>query len=362
MTSAPENPWAPNLIAGAAHLRRMLLGRLVSSALGVAARLRLADLLADGPRTVDDLACLVGAAPGPLRQLVRALVAFGVFTEQSSGEARPSVFALTPLGQALRSDSPGTAWPSALLASGEIGQAWDALLETVRTGKPAFDWVFGVDFFTYLENQPELHRTFYASQASDLENTLAGFEELEFAAYRRIVDVGGGDGALLAHLLTASPNSHGVLLDHAGVVPAAAARMAEAGLSQRCEIVVGDFFSEVPAGGDLYLLRDVLHDWPDDRCVDLLRVCRAAMPDTAVLMVIERVSGDGPSASSDGQLMALMDLYMLAVLGGRERTYNEYRNLLRRGGFVPRSVHHLPMGATLIEGVVNSQHTWEIPA
>lgn len=352
MTPAPENPWAPNLVAGAAQLRRMLLGRLLSSALGVAARLRLPDLLADGPRTVDDLAGIAGAAPGPLGQLMRALVAFGVFTEHSSGGARPNVFALTPLGQALRSDSPGTAWPSALLASGEIGQAWDALLEAVRTGKPAFNRVFGVDFFTYLENQPELRRTFYASQESDLENTLAGLEELEFAAYRRIVDVGGGDGALLAHLLTTFPNSHGVLLDQAGVVPAAAERMAEAGLSQRCEIVSGNFFSEVPAGGDLYLLRDVLHDWPDDRCVELLRVCRRAMPDTAVLMVIERVSGDGPLASSDGQLMALMDLYMLAVLGGRERTYDEYRNLLRQGGFVPRSLRCLPTGAALIEGVV----------
>lgn len=352
MTPVPENPWAPNLVAGAVQLRRMLLGRLVSSALGVAARLRLPDLLADGPRTVDDLACIAGAAPGPLRQLMRALVAFGVFTEHSSGGATPSVFALTPLGQALRTDLPGTAWPSALLASGEIGQAWDALLEVVLTGKPAFDRVFGVDFFTYLENRPELRRVFYASQASDLENTLAGLEELEFAGYRRIVDVGGGDGALLAHLLTTSPNSHGVLLDHAGIVPAAAERMAEAGLSQRCEIVAGDFFSEVPPDGDLYLLRDVLHDWPDDRCVDLLRVCRRAMPDTAVLMVIERASGDGPSAGMDGQLMALMDLYMLAVLGGRERTCEEYRNLLRQGGFVPRSVHCLPTGTTLIEGTV----------
>ncbi|MBV9161929.1 MAG: methyltransferase [Pseudonocardiales bacterium] len=352
MIPAPENPWAPNLVAGAVQLRRMLLGRLASSALGVAARLRLPDLLADGPRTVDDLAGIAGAAPGPLYQLMRALVAFGVFTEHASGGATLSMFALTPLGQELRSDSPGTAWPSALLASGEIGQAWDALLEAVRTGQPAFDRVFGVDFFTYLESRPELRRTFYASQASDLENTLAGLEELDFAAYRRIVDVGGGDGALLAHVLTTCPNSHGVLLDQAGVAAAAAKRMADAGLSQRCEIVSGNFFSEVPAGGDLYLLRDVLHDWPDDRCVDLLRVCRRAMPDTAVLMVIERISGDGPSASSDGQLIALMDLYMLAVLGGRERTHDEYRNLLRQGGFVPRSVHCLPTGVTLIEGVV----------
>jgi hypothetical protein len=352
MTPASEDQGSPELVAGAAQLRRMLLGRLVSSALGVAARLRLPDLLADGPRTVDDLAGLVGTAPGALGQLMRALVALGVFTEHSSGGARPSVFALTPLGQALRSDCPGTAWPSALLASGEIGQAWDALLEAVRTGKPAFDRVFGVGFFTYLENRPELRRVFYASQAADLENTLAGLDELGFTGYRRIVDVGGGDGALLAHLLVTSPHSHGVLLDHAAVVPAAEERMAQAGLSQRCEIVAGDFFSEVPAGGDLYLLRDVLHDWPDDRCVELLQVCRAAMPDTAVLMVIERVSGAGPSASSDGQLMAMMDLYMLAVLGGRERTYDEYRNLLRQGGFVPRSMHCLPMGATLIEGVV----------
>nr|AHE14550.1 putative O-methyltransferase [uncultured bacterium] len=325
-------------------MRRLLLGRLVSSALSVAAQLRVADLLADGPRTAEELAVTTGTQAPALCRVLRTLAAFDVLAEDPDGR-----FALTPLGETLRSDVPGTAWPTALLAAGEIGQAWDGLLDTVRTGKPAFDRMFGTDVFTYFGAQPELRATFYASQAADLEVTLTELDAIDVTAHRTVVDVGGGDGALLAHLLAAAPQARGVLLDSPAVVAEAQARMAAAGLSDRCEVVAGDFFTAIPGDGDLYLMRDVLHDWPDERCVQLLRTCHRAMPDTATLAVIERVADPDLSAGADAQLTALMDLYMLAVLDGRERSREELERLLTGAGFAVGSWHRLSRGTALVE-------------
>lgn len=321
--------------SNAVTMRRLLYGRIVSAALCTAAELRLPDLLHEGPKTADELAARTDAHPGALRRLMRALVAFDVVAERADG-----AYELTALGGTLRSDVPGTALPTALLA-GELGRAWDALGVTVRSGGPAFDATFGTDFFTYLGTKPDLRETFYASQAADLDLTLEELAAVGFASYGTIVDVGGGDGALLAQVLAACPGSRGVLVDLPAVVPEARERMAAAGLADRCEVVAGDFFASVPSGGDLYVLRDVLHDWPDERCVELLAACRRSMPATAGLLIIERVVDEDATA----WLGRVMDLYMLCVLDGRERTLAEFQRLLGAAGFTSGTCHRLSAGA-----------------
>ncbi|MGH3787669.1 MAG: methyltransferase [Pseudonocardiaceae bacterium] len=337
---------SPEHFSNAIAMRRMLYGRLLSSALYAAALLRLPDLLHKRQQTAKELAIQVQADAATLDQLLRALAAFNVVAEYSNGK-----FVLTALGHTLRSDVPATARPTALLVGGAIGQAWDGLIDAVSTGKSSFVGTFGMDFFTYLETQPELQSTFYDSQAADLEIVLEELRVVDFASYRKIVDVGGGDGALLAHVLTACPQLRGVLMDTAPVVPKARKHMVAMGLAERCDVLVGNFFEAVPTGGDLYLMRDVLHDWPDEHCAKLLAVCRRAMSQTAKLLIVERVSAREAIADQEAQLTRLMDLYMLSVLGGHERTIEQLERLLTSAGFTQRACHRLSGGAAAIESV-----------
>ncbi|APU15401.1 MULTISPECIES: methyltransferase [Actinoalloteichus] len=330
-------------LASAAEMRAMIFGRLLSAALCTAAALRLPDLLHEGPQTAEQLARRCGALPGPLARLLRVLANFDTVTVGADG-----AFALTSLGETLRSDVPGSAWPTAMLAA-EFGPGWDRLLDTVRTGTPSFERVHGVDVFGLLAGDPELSSLFYASQAADLDLTLDRLSRVDFTRFPTIVDVGGGDGALLRRVLTDHPAGRGVLLDLPGAAAQARERLAAAGLGDRCAVSAGDFFTAVPAGGDLYLLRDILHDWPDARCLELLTVCRRAMAPTATLMIIERVSDPVLSSDPAARLTGLMDLYMLSVLDGRERTLEEFAVLLTSAGFVPSPAVRLTGGAAVIE-------------
>jgi hypothetical protein len=328
----------------AVEMRRLILGRLASSAVSVAADLRIPDLLSSRPHTAEELAARTDTQPLPLRRLLHALVTFGVLREEQDG-----AFALTPFGETLRSDVPGSAWASAMLAGGEIGQSWDQLLATLRTGKPAFDQSFGMDFFTYLADRPQLRQVFYASQGADIEVTLDQLDVLGFDRYSSIVDIGGGDGALLAHALTKAPSAQGVLFDAPAVVTNAKQRMTAAGLAGRCEIVAGDFFKAVPHNGDLYLMRDILHDWTDDLCLDILATCRQAMPAHATLAIIERATDSQAPTGPHAEMLSLMDLYMMSVLNGQERTLGEFTTLLTKAGFEVRTCHRLSNGTAVIE-------------
>jgi hypothetical protein len=329
----------------AGEMRRLLYGHLLSRALYALAALGIPDLLAAGPRTAADLARAADARPAELSRLLRALARFGVLDEVPGGG-----FRLTALGATLRADTPGSALPTALLVGREVGQAWDDLLTTVRTGQPAFPAVHGLDFFDYLERHPPVRDVFDRSQAADLAievDSILGV--VDFGGFRTIVDVGGGDGALLERVLTAWPHLRGVLMDLPPVIAAARRRFAAAdGVGDRCTFQAGDMFVTVPAGGDCYLMRQILHDWDAERCVRVLRNCRAAMPGTGRLLIVERVADEAPGTDPVGQLTALMDLYMLAVLGGRERTADEFRQLLHDGGFRLETVHRLAGGVTVL--------------
>ena len=254
-------------------LFRMITGYYVSRAIHVVAKLGIADLLADGARGHDDLAKATGTHAPSLNRVLRLLASAGVFTEEEDGS-----FALTPIGACLRSGVPGSMRAAALLFGGITQQAWGDLLYSVETGEPAFRRVFGMDPFDYMAEHPDEAANFDAAMADFTKHiAIAVAAAYDFSPFRRIVDVGGGNGALLAGILKANPTLTGVLFDLPEVADRATAPMRELGLADRCEIVGGDFFKAVPAGGDAYLLKHVIHDWNDDRATAILRNCRRAM-------------------------------------------------------------------------------------
>ena len=239
----------------------MVTGYYVSRAIYVVARLGIADHLSEGPRRVDDLAEATGTHAPSLKRVLRLLASVGVFTEEAD-----SRFALTPIGGCLRAGVPGSMRAAALLFGGVTQQAWGDLQHSVETGEPAFRRVFGMDPFDYMAQHPDEAANFDAAMADFTKHiATAVVAAYDFSPFRRIVDVGGGNGALLAGILKANASLAGVLFDLPQVADRAIAPMRELGLADRCEIVGGDFFKAVPAGGDAYLLKHVIHDWDDDR-------------------------------------------------------------------------------------------------
>jgi hypothetical protein len=308
-------------------LRRMVLGYRVSRAIHVAAVLGIADLLADGPWGVDDLAAETGTHGPSLYRLLRLLASEGIFTEVA-----PRRFGLTPLAELLRADVPGSQHALAVWdGTACVWDAWGNVLHALRTGQSAFEHTFGQPHFAYLAEHPDKAAAFDAYMVEQTSRaSRAILDAYDFSGLSTIVDVGGGRGALLAAILSAYPAANGILFDQPAVVAEASALLAQAGVADRCQVVGGDFFVAVPDGGDVYLLRLVLHDWDDERCVAILRTCRRAMAPEARLLVVEPLlpPGDEPSYGK------YQDIQMLVMLpGGRERTEDEHRALLDAAGF-----------------------------
>jgi hypothetical protein len=323
------------------ELARRTLGRMIggfhtTALLYTAARLGLADRLRDGPKNSEELASLVGAHGPTLRRLMRALVEIGVLWEAEEGR-----FGLTPLGALLQEDTPGSLRSVAIIYGDTFGQAWGSLLHSVRTGQTAFEHVFGAPFFDYFAQHPAESEAFNQTMAS-LSATIAAdvVARYDFSGMRKVVDVGGGHGALVAAILKANPQTTGILFDLPAVLAGARDRVAAEGLSERCELVGGDFFEAVPRGGDAYLLKWILHDWDDERALRILRNCRQAMTAPARLLVLEVVLPDRSPASPAG---AVNDINMLVLTGGRERTESEYRAMFAAAGF--QLVRLFPTGA-----------------
>jgi len=312
-----------------ATLRRMINGLYLTQAIHVAAELAIADALASGPRAADDIAGDVGAHPESLYRLMRALASVGVLHEDESRR-----FSLTPIGACLRSDAKPSllAWAK-LFGRGEYWNAWGALLHSVRTGDNAFRAVHGMDAWEHRKSHAETASAFNRAMS---DNTRWAAEAIasvyDFRRFKRIVDVGGGHGTLLACVLAGHASGRGVLFDLPEVVAGARAQLANtsfANIAHRCDILAGSFFDSVPDGGDAYSLKTVLHDWEDAEAHAILCSCRRAMRQDAVLLIIERLLA-GPNEGAEGKLS---DLNMLVVPGGRERTEEQYSTLLRDTGF-----------------------------
>ncbi|MFE3785756.1 methyltransferase, partial [Amycolatopsis sp. NPDC059090] len=271
--------------AAMAGIMNVALGHMASQALYVAARMKLADRLADGPAETGQLASECAADPALLGRLLRALAAAEVLEQRG-----PELFALAPMGHALRDGVPNSARNFVLTyLSPPVWNAWADLETTVRTGETAFDRVHGMGAFDYCAAHPDVAAVFHRAMAEDaaqVAEVLA--EEFDFSAFGTVADIGGGNGTLLAAVLAATPDLRGILFDTELGVAAAPDVLAGAGVSDRCETVAGDFFAGVPRA-DAHLLKSVVHDWDDDAAVRLLSTCRRSLPDTGRVLLVERV-------------------------------------------------------------------------
>lgn len=310
----------------------------------VAASLNLADRLAGGARTADELAPEVNAHPGALYRLLRALTALGVFTETPDGK-----FGLDAVGELLRSDVPGSMRNVALLYGDDwLWQAYGKMLGSVRTGEPAFPAVHGQAFYEFLDQHPAAESTFQAAmEAFSNSEATAILGSYGFDDVKSLIDVGGGRGALLARVLQAHRRLRGVAFDMPAEERECIRAFETAGLIDRAAFVGGDFFRDVPSGHDLYLLKSVLHNWDDAAAIRILGVCRKAIPPAGRLLIIERVISDSAQSAE----AKLFDINMLVTVGGRERTGQEYRTLLAQANFTVVRVLPTDSPLTIIEAV-----------
>jgi len=290
----------------------------------VAAKLGVADALRDGPKSCDEIAIATGAPPRSLARLLRALCSLGVL-----GASGQDSFVLRPLGRPLQAHRPGSL-RAMVLTLGEIHyQAWGALAESIKTAAPAFPHIFGTPLFDHLDQHRDAGATFHEAM-TDLAALISEAILLayDFGRIDLLVDVGGGYGQFLSDILTVYPKMRGILVDTPAVIRAAHTWLEGHHTRSRCTLVPGNLLQFLPRGGNLYLLSGVIHDWDDDEAVTILKECRRAMAPNGKVLVVENVL----STVDVGAFGALLDLNMLVMTGGRERTENEFRQLFDAAG------------------------------
>ena len=316
-------------VAPSQAMLQLISGFGLAHALHTAAELGLADLMHAGPLTSDELAARTGTHARSLRRVIRALAGAGVVVEE---EGR---FALTALGATLRSDVPGSLRAWARVALGEESRlAWSDLMHTLRTGETAFDHRFGCDVWEYRSRNPETARIFdHAMAGTQAVYNTAIIASYPFGRHRTLADIGGGDASFMIALLQAQTELNAVVFDLPHVVEHARRRIEASGLEKRCRVVAGDAFEAVPQGADAYVLSRVIHDWADERAIEILGACRKAIPDTGTLLLIERILPARMATGSAAKALAVTDLHMMVMNGGGERTQAAYEALLDRSGF-----------------------------
>ena len=312
------------------QLNRMLQAAALSRALCTVAELGVADHIAEGaPQPAAALAAATGTHERSLYRVLRFLASQGVFKEATAGH-----FDHTPLSRLLRSDAEGSFRAAARLFH-RFFPGWDGLDHAVRTGEPGFNKVFGQPVFDYVMAHPDAGPILDAGMTSiHGYETAAMLDAYDFSGVRVLADIGGGNGSLLAAVLQRYPQMKGILFDLGHVVGRAAESLTKAGLTNRCEVIEGNFFDTVPAGADAYLMRHIIHDWTDEQSLQILGHCRTAMPRDGRLLLVECVVPltNAPSPAKD------FDMTMMTFPGGMERTEAEFKELLARGGFTLTSV------------------------
>lgn len=322
----------------------MMSGLWVSRAIYIAAKIGLADELKESPKTAAELAERTNTHAPSLYRVMRALAGVGVLVEDE--EKR---FRLTPLGATLRSDAPVSL---RALAASELGgvhyPSWGALLHTVQTGEAAFNHVFGTNCWDYLSKHPEDAKIFNQSMTELTRMAEAAIlEAYDFSSAGKIVDVGGGHGGLLASILKRNPNLTGIIYDAPHVAEGAQKRMENEGLSARCEVKGGDFFQSVPAGGDTYIMKHIIHDWADKEAIAILQQIRKEIGEGGKLILIEQVVPEG----NEPHLSKLSDLIMMIMVGGRERNEEEFSALFEASGFKLTRIIPTESPVSLIEAL-----------
>lgn len=330
--------------AAAAAMLPMIWGMHISRAVYVAAELRIADLLADGPVSSTELAGATRTHEPSLYRVLRLLAALGVLDT-----VEPRSFGLTALGDRLRSDAPACvrSWAIFLEALGGV-RPFEHILHTVRTGEPGFNTALGMKVFDFLAQNPQNAATFDAAMS---ERTTAFAPSVadtcDFSHARTVVDVGGGTGTLLVEILRRHPHLHGILFETPAVAARADAVLDAIDLADRCQVLAGDFFENLPDGADYYVLANVLHDWDDTQAGQILRNCRLAMARSGRVLIVERLIPDTPG---DAVPTLLSDINMLVITGGQERTNAEYGDLLAAAGLTIGKVHLATFPYGVIEG------------
>jgi orsellinic acid C2-O-methyltransferase len=330
----------PDLIA-------LINGGAMAKAICVAAELKVADHLAERPKRPDELAQAIGSHAPSLRRLLRALVSLDLCHERDDG-----AFELSAMGALLRSDAQHSMHSWVLWYGTYSGPVWDNLRYSVNSGESARKALTGSDDFAHLDRDKGAAAVFNRAMA-EMTNLMASdvLRAYDFTTAQRIVDVGGGHGALLAAVLQANPAAQGALFDQAHAIAGAKGLLTDAGVVDRCELVTGDFFEAVPPGAAAYLLKAVLHDWDDAKSTVILRNCRRAIAPNGRLLIIERVLPSRFEACPRHHAIARADLTMLVALGGRERTEAEFADLLGSSGFKLASVTPTGLEYSLLEGV-----------
>lgn len=336
MTSDKKTTATPGVVEAA--LRGYRLTQLVH----VAAKLGIADVVASSPSSAAEIAERVGANPDAIRRLMRTLFDSGLFARNEQGE-----YVLTPESEKLRSGTESSIRPAAIM-HGEPWwwDAWGGLFDCVRTGRTAFDIVHGMSLFDYLSTKEEASDLFNQSMRIMTEHRAAAITTAyDLGKAKVLADIGGGHGSFLHAAMERFSALKTVLFDNPKVVEGARQRLSSFEQAGRCQIVGGDFFASVPSGADTYSIKDILHDWNDEQAMLILSNIRRAIPEDGHLLVIERVLADDDRPSPGNWI----DMSMLVLTGGRERTESEYRTLLSESGFQVRRLLPVDAETTIIE-------------
>lgn len=324
-------------------LFQMITGYMVSQAIYVAAKLSIADLLAEKPKNIEELAIATQTDAKSLYRVMRALASVNIFTEDVEG-----VFSLTPMADCLRTDALGSMKAfSVYMGESWHQRAWGEILYSVKTGKISFEHVFNLEPFPYFAANAEAANIFdqaMTSFTSSVAPILAS--SYDFSSAKKIVDIGGGHGILLVEILKLYTNSSGILFDLPSVIEGANL-IKDNNLSERCELVAGNFFESIPKGGDIYIMKHVIHDWDDERSLKILRNCHQSMNENGKVLLFEAVVPEKniPSFSK------ILDLEMLLIAGGKERTQKEYCELLENAGFKLINIIQTPSVMNIVEAV-----------
>jgi hypothetical protein len=332
-----------NNIPPQAQLGQMITAYWTSQAIYAAANFGIADLLTDGPKSADELASATGTKPELLYRLLRALASVGIFAEEDGRR-----FTLTPLAEPLRSDVAGSQRSLALMMGDAQYRAWGNLADTVQTGDNAYEKIIGKPIFDHLAEQPEKARIFDdAMTGIHGRETGAILDAYDFSGINVIADIGGGNGSKITAILQKHPEMRGILFDLPHVVERARPNIEAAGLSVRCQLVDGDFFQSVPSGADAYVMRHIIHDWDDEKSLTILRNCQAVMSPGNKLLLVESVIPPG----NDPFMGKFLDLTMMLIPGGKERTEEEYREIYVKAGFDLVRIAPTSTEVSVVEGV-----------
>jgi len=324
-------------------LFKLIAAPWISRCIYVFVKLGAVEVLSNGAMNFREIASKVEADPEALHRVLQGLAKTGLLIETC-----PGTFALTRLGECLKSGAPGALRSWALLWGEEYHEAWSELLPAVQTGTTAFDRAHGANLYQYLSDKPETARNYNEAMTGLAELVYpAVVAAYDFSKSRQIVDIGGGRGTLIASILATNPNLRGILFDQPTVVSKASTVLEYYSVVDRCEIVAGDFFAGVPTGGDIYVLSNIIHNWDDERAMTILQNCRRAITESGTLLIVETVL----SGKNEPALARVHDLSMLVLTGGRERTEDEFSQLLARSGFELKRVLPVQPMTCIVEAI-----------